>query len=150
MKTGEGVLEENVAARISRTDGTISYLPPGEMEAEDLAPVRLDTGGAQPVLPDADSLVEGAAKARRLHAGGTDLTMEIDHATRAQDAYPIFRFGYAVLCAPGKNPVRTPDARPFFVHAVDDDGRRTAAQLGYGALPKKLAQEVENVLEQGN
>ncbi|MFD8821432.1 serine/threonine-protein kinase [Streptomyces sp. NPDC059605] len=150
VKTGEGVLEENIAARISRTDGTISYLPPGEMEAEDLAPVRLDTGGAQPVLPDADSLVEGAAKARRLHAGGTDLTMEIDHATRAQDAYPIFRFGYAVLCAPGKNPARTPDARPFFVHAVDDDGRRTAAQLGYGALPKKLAQEVENVLEQGN
>lgn len=150
VKTGEGVLEENIAARISRTDGTISYLPPGEMEAEDLAPVRLDTGGAQPVLPDADSLVEGAAKARRLHAGGTDLTTEIDHATRAQDAYPIFRFGYAVLCAPGKNPARTPDARPFFVHAVDDDGRRTAAQLGYGALPKKLAQEVENVLEQGN
>ncbi|MGW1190041.1 serine/threonine-protein kinase [Streptomyces sp. NPDC002559] len=150
VKTGEGVLEENIAARISRTDGTISYLPPGEMEAEDLAPVRLDTGGAQPVLPDADSLVEGAAKARRLHAGGTDLTMEIDHATRAQDAYPIFRFGYAVLCAPGKNPARTPDARPFFVHAVDDDGRRTAAQLGYGAFPKKLAQEVENVLEQGN
>ncbi|MFF8616406.1 protein kinase [Streptomyces sp. NPDC015350] len=150
VKTGEGVPAENVAARISGTDGTISYLPMGETKAEDLIPVRLDTGGAQPVLPDDGSLVEGAAKARRLHAEGTDLAMEIDHATRAQGAYPIFRFGYAVLCAPGKTPAKTPDARPFFVHAVDDDGRRTAAQLGYGALPKKLAQEVENVLERGN
>ncbi|MFJ2025159.1 serine/threonine-protein kinase [Streptomyces sp. NPDC087897] len=137
---------QEVAELVAKTEGSISYVAPQYMTSMELKPAYLDTGGSEPVGPTPESVTAGAATAQRVTSGGTDLAMDIDHAMRAKGAYPIVRFGYAVLCGTDEAAGKAATARGFFTHTVSEDGRRSAADLGYGRLPEELSDQVRDVL----
>ncbi|MGW1296565.1 serine/threonine-protein kinase [Streptomyces sp. NPDC002533] len=148
VKTGEGLPEKDVAEQVKATDGSVSYLPLGDVTAAGLAPAHLDTGGAEPVFPNAASVTKGAGTARRLHPDGADLTMVIDNGMRTAGAYPVFRFGYAVLCVRGGSATGA-NALPFFRYVLSDKGQQSTAGLGHGPLPDNVARDVRGVLDAG-
>ncbi|MDQ0984434.1 serine/threonine-protein kinase [Streptomyces sp. V2I9] len=137
---------QEVAELVAKTEGSISYVAMQYMTSMELKPAFLDTGGSEPVGPTPESVTAGAATAQRVTTGGTDLAMDIDHAMRAKGAYPIVRFGYAVLCGTDDAAGKAATARGFFTHAVSKDGRRSAGGLGYGRLPEELSGQVRDVL----
>ncbi|MFC8223898.1 serine/threonine-protein kinase [Streptomyces sp. NPDC057362] len=148
VKTGEAVPEQDIAERVTATDGSLSYAPMDMVSAAGLSPAHLDTGADEPVFPDTESLTKGAATATVTKPDSRDMAMTLNHGTTAEDAYPLFRFGYAVLCARPGTPT-SPDARPFLSHALSDKGRKTATELGYGPLPADLAKKGRDLLSQG-
>lgn len=145
VRKGQAVQEQDIAGKISETNGSLAYAPMDIVKTGDLAPARLDTGADEPVFPDIESLTEGAATAEVVDPTRRDMAMDLNHSTTAENAYPLFRFGYAVLCAKHSSPT-TPDIRPFLAHVLSDDGQKTAAELGYGPLPEPLTQKGLNLL----
>ncbi|OCC08390.1 serine/threonine-protein kinase [Streptomyces sp. PTY087I2] len=146
-QTGQGAPgPQEVAELVAKTEGSISYVAMQYMKSMELTPAYLDTGGSRPVGPTPESVTAGAATAQRVTSSGTDMAMDIDHAMRGKDAYPIVRFGYAVLCGKGDAAGKAAGARGFFTHIVSEDGQRSAAELGYGRLPDELIGQVRDVL----
>ncbi|MEU7298447.1 serine/threonine-protein kinase [Streptomyces exfoliatus] len=146
VKTGEGLLEDDIARQLAETDGSISYLPLAVAQANKLPMAHVDTGGEEPVLPGSESLAKGAEGARRLSPSGTDLAMDIDHGMRASGAYPVFRFGYAVACAPAQA-VPGPNALMFLRYVLSGEAQLSAERNGYGRLPSKLRGDVLKALD---
>lgn len=140
VKTGEAVQEQDVADRVAATDGSLTYAPMDIVKTAGLAPAHLDSGADERVFPDAASLTKGAATATVTTPDSRNMAMTISHSTTAEGAYPLFRFGYAVLCAEPAAPT-SPDIRPFLTHALSDKGQKTASELGYGALPAGLTEK---------
>ncbi|MFF4854660.1 hypothetical protein ACFY2N_07150 [Streptomyces rubiginosohelvolus] len=114
-------------------------------QANKLPLAHLDTGGEDPAFPDSESLAKGAEQARRLSTSGKDFTLEVDQGVRAPGAYPVFRFGYAVACAP-PNATEGPNALPFLRCALSGEGQLAAERNGHGRLALKLRGDILKTL----
>ncbi|PVC85647.1 serine/threonine-protein kinase [Streptomyces sp. CS014] len=145
VKTGDGLLEEDIVRQLAETEGALSYLPLSTAQANKVPVAHLDTGGEEPVYPDSESLAKGAEQARRPSNIAGDFTLDIDHATRSPGAYPVLRFGYAVACPPA-SAAAGPDATPFLRYALSGEGQLAAERNGQGRLPSKLRSDILRAL----
>ncbi|TYR51647.1 protein kinase [Streptomyces parvus] len=148
VRTGDGLLDEDIAWQLSESDGTISYLPLAMAQSNKLTTAALDTGGEEPVRPETESLARGAEQARPISAGGTDLALDVDHSMRSPGAYPIFRFGYAVTCTRATSE-SGPTAVPFLRYALSGPAQLAAERNGLGRLPSKVRNHVLGTLGSG-
>ncbi|MFJ6613134.1 substrate-binding domain-containing protein [Streptomyces sp. NPDC091289] len=123
-----------VADVVQSTPGAVAVLP-GAFAAT-LPGLRADlaTGRDSSSTATPENVTKALSEAEVTGTGG-DLSLSLEPESGLSGAYPLLQPLYAVVCEKGGN---APGLRAFLTHALSEDGRATAAELGYGPLPTPL------------
>nr|WP_312866467.1 phosphate ABC transporter substrate-binding protein PstS [Streptomyces boluensis] len=134
-----------VASAVTSTTGAIGYLDLSVAAKGQVTTVSVDTGADEPVAPTPQSASAGIAEART--AGrGNDLSLDFDHSTSAEGAYPIVLVTYEIVCATGNGAGHLPALKSFLTYTASAEGQRALPRLHYAPLPEELAGDVRRVV----
>ncbi|MFJ6439075.1 serine/threonine-protein kinase [Streptomyces sp. NPDC091649] len=125
-----------VVMAVAGTPGAVSILP-GPFAAEHAGAhgLALATGRQPSVTATPQAVTRALSEAKVSGRGPADLALTHDPRSRRTGAYPVLQPVYAVVCEGGEDA----DAlRASLTHSLSEDGRSTAADLGYGSLPDPL------------
>jgi phosphate transport system substrate-binding protein len=135
-KTGS----QGVAQAAASTNGGIGYFEYSYAVQSGLNTVDIDNGGgAVPVSPNSASAMLASS---RVTGSGSDLTMNLDYATKAKGAYPITLVTYEIVCSKYKSGSDAQKVKNFLSYLVGS-GQSALKQQGYAPLPTSLQSRVK-------
>jgi len=137
---------DGVAAAVRQTRGAIGYMELSYARDARLGTARLATGAGRPVTVDPSSASLGVANARII-GSGTDVTLQIDHTTRAEGVYPLVMVTYEIVCAGGTTAGRLPLIKSFLGYAAGEQGQALLSESGYAQLPGPVAARVRAAID---
>ncbi|GGO46704.1 phosphate-binding protein PstS [Streptomyces daqingensis] len=134
-----------IAQQVKQTDGAIGYFELSYATANNLDSVKIDTGAGEPVAATSQNASRAIADAKVV-GKGKDLALELNYATKAENAYPIVLVTYEIACDKG-NEKNTLDAvKSFLSYTAGEDGQSTLTKLGYAPLPEEVAKKVRSTI----
>lgn len=142
---GQGAPDSaGVAAAVSSTDGSISYVDAPDAEANDLQTVALDSGfGGVEITEDS---VGVAVEAAQRAGEGNDIRLELDYGLKEEGAYPLVLVAYEITCETGLGEEDATNVKAFLTYA-SGQGQNDMADVGYTPLPDSLKADVEAAVE---
>ncbi|MFF8288847.1 phosphate ABC transporter substrate-binding protein PstS [Streptomyces sp. NPDC016309] len=135
-----------VADLVQVTDGAIGYFELSFAKAKGISTVRLDTGAPEPVAVSAGTASAGIATGR-VEGTGNDMTLALDHRTRAPGAYPLVLVTYEIVCDRGNPAELLPALKSFLTYTASARGQRDLPRIHYAPLPDEVAARVRQVVD---
>ncbi|MEY9962774.1 phosphate transport system substrate-binding protein [Streptacidiphilus sp. MAP12-16] len=134
-----------LAAQVKQVKGSISYFELSYATAGSISTAKIATGAAAPV--DATAANASAAVADAKVVGtAPDLSLKLNYATKADNAYPITLVTYEIVCDKGNKADTLPALKAFLNYTISDAGQTSVGSLGYFPLPAALATQVKTAI----
>ncbi|GAA2140663.1 phosphate ABC transporter substrate-binding protein PstS [Kitasatospora kazusensis] len=134
-----------VSAQVKQVKNSISYVELSYAQTNNLTSASIATGASKPVDATAVNAATTFANAK-IVGTGSDLTLSLDYATKAEGAYPIVLVTYEVVCDKGNAPATLDTLKSFLTYTISDAGQQAIGDKGYVPLPKELASKVQAVI----
>ncbi|WP_448315611.1 phosphate ABC transporter substrate-binding protein PstS [Streptomyces sp. CO7] len=144
-KGGQGASgSSGVAQQVKQTEGAIGYM---ELSyAKDGQTVSIDTGAAAPVAATVENASNAIADAK-IVGTGKDLALELNYATKADNAYPITLVTYEIVCDKGNKAETLPATKSFLNYIASEDGQALLADAGYAPIPDEIIGKVRETID---
>ncbi|MFF4253982.1 phosphate ABC transporter substrate-binding protein PstS [Streptomyces sp. NPDC001663] len=145
-KGGQSAAQSSgVAAQVKQTNGAIGYFELSYV-ADGVKAVSIDTGASAPVAPSSDSATKAIADAKVVGTG-TDLSLQLNYATKADGAYPITLVTYEIVCDKGNKSDTLPGTKAFLRYIASEDGQKVLPDLKYAPIPADIIAKVRTTIE---
>ncbi|MEV6050487.1 phosphate ABC transporter substrate-binding protein PstS [Streptomyces sp. NPDC052107] len=132
-----------VAQGVKQNSGAIGYF---ELSyAKDMNTVSIDTGAKAPVKPSVESATADIAAAKVVGTG-KDLSLKLDYATKAENAYPITLVTYEIVCDKGNKADTLPATKAFLNYIASEDGQKLLSQNDYAPIPDAIIGKVRTTI----
>lgn len=133
---------DGVAKAVAATAGSIGYMEWGYATDNNLSIASIDNGGgAVELTAESAGLAVAAAQ---VVGTGSDLSLELDYATKAAGAYPVVLVTYQIVCSAG-NGDKAALLKSFLGYAATD-GQGTLVEVGAAPLPAEIQSKVIDVV----
>jgi phosphate transport system substrate-binding protein len=131
---------QGVAAAIAGTEGAIGYDEFSFAVSSGLNTASIDNGGGAVEL--SKTTASAAAEAAKVVGTGSDLSLQLDYATKTPGAYPIILVTYEIVCSKYSDAAKGTFVKNFLNYTVDG-GQAALPGLGYAPLPSALQTKVK-------
>ncbi|QMU79639.1 phosphate ABC transporter substrate-binding protein PstS [Streptacidiphilus sp. PB12-B1b] len=131
-----------LAAQVKAVKGSISYFEMSYATEGNFSTVQIATGAPAPVAVSAANATTTIADAPVVGTGD-DLSLKINYATKAPNAYPITLVTYEIVCDKGNNASSLPALKAFLNYTISTAGQQSVTSLGYVPLPAALQTKVQ-------
>jgi len=148
--TGTGAGKEKsagVAEGVKSTKNSITYVEWSYAVDNKLGIAQIDNGSGTPVELSAESAGKALAAAKPASAGGNDLSLSLDYATKDAGAYPIILVTYEVACSKGLPAEKTALVKSFLTYFASKDGQASLTDLNYAPLPEEIRTKVDAAIQ---
>ncbi|MFF7358751.1 MULTISPECIES: phosphate ABC transporter substrate-binding protein PstS [Streptomyces] len=133
-----------VAQGVKQNSGAIGYF---ELSyAKDINTVSIATGAKAPVKPSVESATADIAAAKVVGTG-KDLSLKLDYATKAENAYPITLVTYEIVCDKGNKADTLPATKAFLRYIASEDGQKVLSSNDYAPIPDEIIAKVRTTIE---
>ncbi|MGW7524679.1 phosphate ABC transporter substrate-binding protein PstS [Streptomyces sp. NPDC054783] len=133
-----------VAQGVKQNSGAIGYF---ELSyAKDMNTVAIATGAKAPVKPSVESATADIAAAKVVGTG-KDLTLKLDYATKAENAYPMTLVTYEIVCDKGNKADTLPATKAFLGYIASEDGQKVLSSNDYAPIPDAIISKVRTTIE---
>ncbi|WP_407554940.1 phosphate ABC transporter substrate-binding protein PstS [Streptomyces sp. Pv4-95] len=134
-----------LADKVKQTEGSIGYFELSYAAARNIPTVALSTGAPAPVQPSILSASKSIADSK-IVGKGKDLTLQINHATKAPGAYPVDVVTYEIVCDKGNKPATWPATKAFLTYSASKKGQEDLSFQGYATLPAGIVNKVRSTV----
>jgi phosphate transport system substrate-binding protein len=134
-----------VAQQVKQTSGAIGYFELSYV-SDGVKAVSIDTGASAPVAPSSESATKDIAAAKVVGTG-SDLSLKLDYATKAEGAYPITLVTYEIVCDKGNKADTLAATKAFLRYIAGTDGQAVLAQNDYAPIPDSIISKVRTTIE---
>jgi phosphate transport system substrate-binding protein len=134
-----------VAAQVKQTSGAIGYFELSYAK-DGIKTIAIDTGAAEPVKATVDNATKAIADAKVVGTG-TDLSLQLNYATKADGAYPMVLVTYEIVCDKGNKADTLPAVKAFLRYAASEDGQKILAENDYAPMPEDIIAKVRTTVE---
>ena len=148
--TGTGAGKEKsagVAEGVKSTKNSITYVEWSYAVDNKLGTAQIDNGSGTPVELSAESAGKALAAAKPASAGGNDLSLKLDYATKEAGAYPIILVTYEIACSKGLPAEKTALVKSFLSYFASKDGQASLTDLNYAPLPEEIRTKVDAAIQ---
>ncbi|MEU9475766.1 phosphate ABC transporter substrate-binding protein PstS [Streptomyces sp. NPDC048191] len=133
-----------VAQGVKQNSGAIGYF---ELSyAKDMNTVAIATGAKTPVKPSVDSATADIAAAKVVGTG-KDLSLKLDYATKAENAYPITLVTYEIVCDKGNKADTLSATKAFLGYIASEDGQKVLSSNDYAPIPDEIIAKVRTTID---
>jgi phosphate transport system substrate-binding protein len=139
---------EGVSAGVAQTKGAITYTEQAFAEQKQLPTALIGTAAGQFVALNATN-VSAALESATVVGTGHDVTVKVDFAPSAAQAYPISTVSYVIACDRYPSTVSADSVKAikgYLTYALGD-GQKAAAALGFAPLPSSLLTKATAAVE---
>ncbi|MDH6218582.1 phosphate ABC transporter substrate-binding protein PstS [Streptomyces pseudovenezuelae] len=144
-KGGQAAAQSSgVAAQVKQTNGAIGYFELSYV-ADGVKAVSIDTGASAPVVASSESATKAIADAKVVGTG-SDLSLELNYATKADGAYPITLVTYEIVCDKGNKAASLPATKSFLTYIASEEGQALLPDLGYAPIPDDIIAKVRTTI----
>lgn len=133
-----------LAQQVKQTSGSITYVELSYAK-DGLKTVDIDTGASAPVKATTDNASKAIADAKVI-GSGKDLALELNYATKADNAYPITLVTYEIVCDKGNKADTLAATKSFLTYTASDEGQAALADLGYAPIPAEINSKVRETV----
>jgi phosphate transport system substrate-binding protein len=145
-KGGQSAAQSSgVAQQVKQTNGAIGYFELSYV-GDGVKAVSIDTGASAPVAPTTDTATKAIADAKVVGTG-SDLSLQLNYATKADGAYPITLVTYEIVCDKGTKADALPNVKAFLRYMASEDGQGMLADLKYAPMPDDIISKVRTTIE---
>jgi phosphate transport system substrate-binding protein len=133
-----------LAAQVKQTSGAISYFELS-YATDGINAVQVDTGASAPVkatIPNASAAIADA----KVVGTGTDLSLQLNYTTKADNAYPIVLVTYEIVCDKGNKSATLPATKAFLTYIASEDGQKVLSENGYAPIPDEIITKVRSIV----
>ena len=136
-----------VISTVKQADGTIGYADFSQVG--DLGTVAVKVGDKyNEISAEAGSKVIADSKQDDTVKGDNRIVIKINHATEAEDAYPIVLVSYDIVCPAYKDTKQAEFAKAWLTYVTSDEGQKAAQDAaGTAPLPSSLKSEITKSIE---
>ncbi|WP_329218705.1 phosphate ABC transporter substrate-binding protein PstS [Streptomyces sp. NBC_01485] len=134
-----------VAQGVKQTPGAIGYMELSYAK-DGLGTVAVNTGAAAPVKASSDGATKAVAAAQVVGTG-SDLSLKLDYATKADGAYPITLVTYEIVCDKGNKAATLPATKAFLRYVASTDGQGILSGIDYAPIPDAIITKVRSTIE---
>ncbi|WP_431682660.1 phosphate ABC transporter substrate-binding protein PstS [Kitasatospora sp. KL5] len=134
-----------VSAQVKQVKNSIGYVELSFARTNGLKSAAISTGAPEPVAATAANAATTFAKAT-VAGTGSDLTLDLDYATKEPGAYPIVLVTYEIVCDKGNKPATLPALQSFLTYTISDAAQQAIGDKGYVPLPPEIASKVQAVV----
>ncbi|ELS54234.1 phosphate ABC transporter substrate-binding protein PstS [Streptomyces viridochromogenes] len=134
-----------VAQQVKQTNGAIGYFELSYVK-DNIKPIKLDTGAAEPVEANIENATKAIAAAKRVGTG-KDYALELDYNTKAEGAYPMVLVTYEIVCDKGNKAETLPATKAFLRYIASEDGQKILTENDYAPMPTEIITEVRKTIE---
>jgi phosphate transport system substrate-binding protein len=148
--TGTGAGKDKsagVAEGVKSTKNSITYVEWSYAVDNKLGIAQVDNGSGTPVELTAESAGKALAAAKPASAGGNDLSLKLDYATKEAGAYPIILVTYEIACSKGLPAEKTALVKSFLSYFVSKEGQASLTDLNYAPLPEEIRTKVDAAIQ---
>ena len=78
---------------------------------------------------------------------GKDLALELNYATKADNAYPMTLVTYEIVCDKGNKAETLPATKSFLNYIASEDGQALLADAGYAPIPDEIIGKVRETID---
>lgn len=133
-----------VAQGVKQNSGAIGYF---ELSyAKDMTSVAIATGASTPVKPSVESATADIAAAKVVGTG-KDLSLKLDYATKADNAYPMTLVTYEIVCDKGNKADSLPAVKSFLGYIASEDGQKVLSENDYAPIPADIIAKVRTTID---
>ncbi|WP_330331696.1 phosphate ABC transporter substrate-binding protein PstS [Streptomyces sp. NBC_00536] len=136
----------DVAAQVKAADGAIGYFELSYASSQNIKTVDVNTGAAAPVKATGENASKAIAAAKVVGTG-SDLSLKLDYATKADGAYPIVLVTYEIVCDKGNKPATLKTVQSFLNYTASDAGQKLLTDNGYAPIPAEINAKVREVIK---
>ena len=134
-----------VAQQVKQTSGAIGYMELSYAK-DGIKAAAIDTGASAPV----DATIENTTKAiadAKVVGTGSDLSLELNRATKAEGAYPITLVTYEIVCDKGNKADTLPATKAFLRYIASEDGQKVLSGIDYAPIPTEIIAKVRTTID---
>ena len=128
---------EGTSGAVKSTEGAISYNELSFAKNAGLGIAKLATGSSAPVELTLETAGKAVEAATVDSSGGSDLTLKLDYATKAEGAYPLILVTYEIVCDKGLAADKAERVKSFLTYTSSDAGQEILGDVGYAPLPRR-------------
>jgi len=145
-KGGQSAAQSSgVAQQVKQTNGAIGYFELSYV-GDGVKAVSINTGASAPVAPSSDSATKAIADAKVVGTG-SDLSLQLNYATKADGAYPITLVTYEIVCDKGNKSDTLPATKAFLRYIASEDGQKLLPDLKYAPIPDDIIAKVRTTID---
>jgi phosphate transport system substrate-binding protein len=133
---------EGTSGAVKSTPGAISYNELSFAKNAGLGIAKLATGASAPVELTLETAGKAVEAATVDSSGGSDLTLKLDYATKAEGAYPLILVTYEIVCEQGVASDKAALIKSFLTYTASEDGQKILGDIGYAPLPETIRGKV--------
>ncbi|MFS8199175.1 phosphate ABC transporter substrate-binding protein PstS [Streptomyces sp. CWNU-52B] len=133
-----------VAQQVKQVPGAISYMELSYAK-DGISAAKLDTGASAPVEATSENATTAIADAEVVGTG-SDLALELNRATKADNAYPITLVTYEIVCDKGNKAETLAATKAFLTYIASEDGQKILAENDYAPIPEDIIAKVRTTI----
>ncbi|MGW1724743.1 phosphate ABC transporter substrate-binding protein PstS [Streptomyces sp. NPDC002306] len=134
-----------VAAGVKQTNGAIGYMELSYAK-DGLGTVSVDTGASAPVKASSEGSTKAIADAKVVGTG-SDLSLKLNYATKADGAYPLTLVTYEIVCDKGNKADTLPATKAFLRYIASEQGQGVLSGIDYAPIPAEINAKVRTTIE---
>ncbi|MEU9134240.1 phosphate ABC transporter substrate-binding protein PstS [Kitasatospora sp. NPDC048540] len=134
-----------VSAQVKQVKNSIGYVELSFAQTNNLKSAQIATGAPSPVEATAANAATTFASSKVVGTGG-DLTLDLDYATTAPNAYPIVLVTYEIVCDKGNKSASLDALKAFLTYTSSAPAQQSIGSVGYVTLPQEVASKVQAVI----
>jgi len=133
-----------VAQQVKATSGAIGYFELSYV-TDGMKAVSINTGASAPVAPSTDSATKAIADAAVVGTG-SDLSLKLNYATKADGAYPITLVTYEIVCDKGNKADTLTATKAFLTYIASEEGQKILSGINYAPVPDAIIAKVRTTI----
>ncbi|WP_369234875.1 phosphate ABC transporter substrate-binding protein PstS [Streptomyces sp. R21] len=134
-----------VAQQVKQTSGAIGYMELSYAK-DGIKAAAIDTGASAPVEATIENTTKAIADAKVVGTG-SDLSLELNRATKAEGAYPITLVTYEIVCDKGNKADTLPATKAFLRYIASEDGQKVLSGIDYAPIPTEIIAKVRTTID---
>ncbi|MFD9006804.1 phosphate ABC transporter substrate-binding protein PstS [Streptomyces sp. NPDC059582] len=134
-----------VAAGVKQTNGAIGYMELSYAK-DGLGTVAVDTGASAPVKASSEGSTKAIADAKVVGTG-SDMSLKLNYATKADGAYPLTLVTYEIVCDKGNKADTLPATKAFLRYIASEQGQGVLSGIDYAPIPAEINAKVRTTIE---
>ncbi|GAA1219520.1 phosphate ABC transporter substrate-binding protein PstS [Kitasatospora nipponensis] len=131
-----------VSAQIKSVKNSIGYVELSYAQQNSLKSAAIATGASKPVEATAANAATTLANSTVVGTG-SDLALQLDYGTKAENAYPIVLVTYEIACDKGNKPDTLDALKSFLGYIASDSAQQAIGGKGYVPMPAAVSGKVK-------
>jgi phosphate transport system substrate-binding protein len=134
-----------IATNVKQNEGAIGYFELSYATGSEIPTVALDTGAGEPVEATTANASKAIAEAKVV-GQGKDLSLQLNHNTKAEGAYPMVLVTYEIVCSKGNDRATLPAVTSFLNYIAGEDGQQAITDIDYAPMPEEIITKVRETV----